>query len=125
MMEKVYVREGEGGITDGGFSVVEYERWMETADPAILDAIAAYNRDDCVSTSGLRDWLEARRIEAAPLYPDGVVPRPEPGEGEPPPDLAAQQAATRAREDALRLGVPADRAERDEDQQGRWLLAAL
>ena len=76
-IEKFYLPEREGGITDAGFSVVEYERWMETGDPTILDAIAAYNRDDCVSTWGLRDWLEARRIEAAPLYPDGVVPRPE------------------------------------------------
>ena len=40
-------------------------------------------------------------------------------------DLAASQAETRAREDALREGVPADRAERDEEQQGRWLLAGL
>ena len=124
-IEKFYLPEREGGITDAGFSVVEYERWMETGDWAILDAIAAYNRDDCVSAWGLRDWLEARRIEAEPLYPDGVVPRPEPVDGEAPPDLAAAQAETRAREDALREGVPADRADRDEEQQGRWLLAGL
>ena len=124
-IEKFYLPAREGGITDAGFSVVEYERWMETSDAAILDAIAAYNRDDCISTAGLRDWLEQRRIEAAPLFPDGVVPRPEPGEGEPPADLAAQQAETRAREDALREGVPADRADRDLEQQGRWLLAGL
>ena len=124
-IEKFYLSEREGGITDAGFSVVEYERWMETGDSAILEAIAAYNRDDCVSTAGLRDWLEERRIEAAPLFPDGVVPRPELGDGEPPADLAAQQAETRAREDALRADVPADRAERTEDQQARWLLAGL
>ncbi|HET9347123.1 MAG TPA: TM0106 family RecB-like putative nuclease, partial [Candidatus Limnocylindrales bacterium] len=124
-IEKFYLPEREGGITDAGFSVVEYERWMETNDPSILDAIAAYNRDDCLSTAGLREWLEERRIEAAPLYPDGVVPRPEPGDPDPPADLAASQAETRAREDALRLGVPADRADRDDEQQGRWLLAGL
>ncbi len=117
-IEKFYLPEREGGITDAGFSVVEYERWMETGDLAILYAIAA-NRDDCVSAWGLRDWLEERRLEAAPLYPDGVVPRPEPGDGEPPPDLAASQAETRAREDALREGVRADRADRDDEQQGR------
>ena len=88
-IEKFYLPEREGGITDAGFSVVEYERWMETRDPMILEAIAAYNRADCVSTWGLQDWLEARRVEAAPLYPDGVVPRPAPGVPEPPPDLAA------------------------------------
>ena len=124
-IEKFYLPEREGGITDAGFSVVEYERWMETSDPAILDAIAAYNRDDCVSTWGLRDWLEARRIEAAPLYPDGIVPRPEPVDPAPSEELAAAQAETRAREEALRVDVPADRAERDEEQQARWLLAAI
>ena len=124
-IEKFYLPEREGGITDAGFSVVEYERWMETGDPSILDAIAAYNRDDCVSTAGLQSWLEERRIEAAPLYPDGVVPRPEPVDPDPSPELAAAQAETRAREEALRADVPADRADRDEEQQGRWLLAAL
>jgi uncharacterized protein len=124
-IEKFYLPEREGGITDAGFSVVEYERWMETQDPSILDAIAAYNRDDCISTSGLQDWLEARRVEAAPLYPDGIVPRPEPVDPAPSEELAAAQAETRAREEALRVGVPADRTQRDEEQQGRWLLAAL
>ena len=60
-IEKFYMPEREGRITDAGFSVVAYERWMETRRPAILDEIAAYNRDDCVSTWMLRDWLEARR----------------------------------------------------------------
>jgi uncharacterized protein len=124
-IEKFYLPEREGGITDAGFSVVEYERWMETGDPTILDAIAAYNRDDCVSTSGLRDWLEERRIEAAPLYPGGIVPRPGPGDPEPTEKQTAEQAETRAREEALRDGLPADRTERTEEQQGRWLLAAL
>jgi uncharacterized protein len=124
-IEKFYMPQREGGITDAGFSVVEYERWMETGDQTILDAIAAYNRDDCLSNLGLRDWLESLRGEAAPLFPEGLVPRPEPVDGAPSEDIAAQQTETRAREDALRAGVPAARAERTEEQQGRWLLAAL
>jgi uncharacterized protein len=124
-IEKFYLPEREGGITDAGFSVVEYERWMESGDQGILDAIAAYNRDDCVSTLGLRDWLEERRIEAGPLFPDGVVPRPSPEPGDPTEKQAAEHAETRAREDALRDGVPADRTDRTDEQQGRWLLAAI
>jgi predicted RecB family nuclease len=124
-IEKFYLPEREGGITDAGFSVVEYERWMESGDEAILGAIAAYNRDDCVSNLGLRDWLEGLRIEAAPLYPDGDVPRPPKEDGAPPEELAAQQAETHAREEALRVGVPADRLLRTDEQQGRWLLAGL
>jgi uncharacterized protein len=124
-IEKFYMPEREGGITDAGFSVVEYERWLETGDQAILDAIAAYNRDDCLSNLGLRDWLEGLRAEAAPLYADGRVPRPEPVDGAAPEQLAREQAETRAREDALREGVPADRSARTDEQQGRWLLAAI
>jgi uncharacterized protein len=124
-IEKFYMPMREGPVTDAGFSVVEYERWMESSDDVILAGIAAYNRDDCVSTLGLRDWLEELRVEAAPLFPDGVVPRPAPVDGAPTEELAAAQAETRARENALRHGLPVDRLLRDETQQGRWLLAAL
>jgi predicted RecB family nuclease len=124
-LETFYMPEREGGITQAGFSVVEYERWMESGDETVLPAIAAYNRDDCISDLLLRDWLEARRLEAAPLYPGGVVPRPEPVDGAPNEELAAAQAETRAREEALRAGVPDDRLQRSDEQQGRWLLAAI
>ena len=39
-----------------------------------LDEIEAYNEDDCDSTLGLRDWLEARRAEVE--ADDGPIPRP-------------------------------------------------
>lgn len=128
-LETFYMPQREGPITQAGFSVVEYERWMESGDPSILEEIAAYNRDDCVSNLLLRDWLEARRDEALAThpewYPDGDVPRPAWEDGEPTERLRAEVAETRRREDALREGVPVDRAERTADQQGRWLLAAL
>ena len=124
-IEKFYLPEREGPVTSAGFSVVEYERWMESRDPSILQGIADYNRDDCISTLGLRDWLEERRIEAAPLFPDGVVPRPVAEDPAPSAQVTEKRAETRAREDALRAGIPADRAQRTEEQQGRWLLAGL
>ena len=109
-LETFYMPEREGGITQAGFSVVEYERWMDEQDPAILDAIAAYNRDDCISNLLLRDWLEGRRDRGARDAPR-VVPRrrssPGPqlgGRRGPPKDRASAQAETRAREDALRDG---------------------
>ena len=47
----------------------------------IADVVAGYNRDDCVSTWRLRDWLEARRAD---LVASGTaVPRPEAPEGAP------------------------------------------
>ena len=128
-LETFYMPVREGGITQAGFSVVAYEQWLESADPALLDELAAYNRDDCVSNLLLRDWLEARRVEALAThpewYPDGVVPRPAPEDGAPAETIRAEQAETRAREERLRAGVPVDARERTPEEQARWLLAAV
>jgi len=124
-IEKFYLPAREGPITEAGFSVVQYESWLETGEAAILEDLAAYNRDDCLSNLGLRDWLEGLRTEAAPLFPDGVVPRPTAVDGTPPEQVAKEAAETRRREDALRAGLPADRAVRTADEGASWLLAGL
>ena len=128
-LEVFYLPHREGGITNAGFSIVEYERWIEDRDPAILAAILAYNRDDCISNLKLRDWLEERRAQALTEHPDwypgGFVPRPAPRDGEPEKDLAEKFALTRAREDRLRAGLPVGREDRSDEQQATWLLAAL
>ena len=55
---------GKGAVTDGGDSILEFERWRRTGDPAILQAITDYNEEDCLSTVRLRDWLIARKLES-------------------------------------------------------------
>ncbi len=90
----------------------------------IRQAIEGYNRDDCVSTLRLRDWLEERRREleartGAPLS------RPGPKTGEPTEDLSAYLERVREVETHLVADVPADENERTEEQQARWLLAQL
>jgi predicted RecB family nuclease len=70
-------------IRDGGTSIIEHERYIQTRDPAILDTIAAYNREDCIATLALRDWLLARREEALKRF--GAFPLPEPKEPKPLP----------------------------------------
>ena len=52
---------GKGGVTGGGESIVEFQRWLDTGEQRILDAIERYNEEDCVSTLRLRDWLLERR----------------------------------------------------------------
>jgi predicted RecB family nuclease len=54
-------------VTEGGDSIIAFERWRTTRDPAILQAIVDYNEEDCVSTLKLRDWLLERRAEAERL----------------------------------------------------------
>ena len=59
-IEKLFfTREAE--VSSGNEAVIEFERWLDDRDPARLDAIAAYNEEDCLATLELRDWLLDRR----------------------------------------------------------------
>jgi len=60
-LEKIYWGQRSGDVTNAGDSIVEYERWRELGDQAILDGIQQYNEEDCVSTQLMRDWLEGLR----------------------------------------------------------------
>ena len=88
----------EDGIAKALSSMLAYERWLASGDQAILDSIGAYNRDDCVSTLMLRDWLEERRGEllaslgADPGRPP-LVPGDAPEDGQAADDEAAQVRA--------------------------------
>lgn len=64
-LEKIYWGKRTGDVINAGESIVEYERWRETGEQTILDGIAHYNEDDCVSTARMRDWLEDLRPTGA------------------------------------------------------------
>jgi uncharacterized protein len=55
---------GAGAVTGGGESILEFQRFLETRDAAILAGIRDYNEEDCESTRRLRDWLLGRKAEA-------------------------------------------------------------
>ncbi len=73
-VETFYFEPRAGAIAGGGDAILDYEEWRETGDQALLDAIEAYNADDCRSTLELRDWLLGLREEA------GISDWPEPPE---------------------------------------------
>lgn len=62
---EVFYRDAKraGGVIDAAQSIVAYERWIENREPDELAQLAAYNKDDCLSTLQLRDWLLERRAE--------------------------------------------------------------
>jgi len=101
---------------------------LEVADYAGIPeddktAIKGYNRDDCASTEGLRNWLEALRVN---LIGDGAtIARPAPAHAEISPELDAWQKMVAAVGARLVAGVPDDANERTAEQQARWLLASL
>ncbi len=123
-IERFYLAQREGPITRAGFSVVEYERWLGDHDPQHLRDLADYNRDDCLSTRGLRDWLEDRRLEAQERF--GVAfERPPLGSGLPSEAQVATAEETLRRVAALTGGITVDPDRRTDEDAARWLLAAL
>ena len=116
-------RSGEA-VTDGGSSIVVYEEWLETRDPARLEEIRAYNEVDCRSTLGLRRWLEERRAELE-VRTGAPLPRPAGAEGAAPTTVAALDARQAAAVEALLAGVPEDPAARGPGDEVRRLLADL
>ena len=63
-LEHFYSKAREGDVQNAGASIVFYEKWKETQDASILQAIADYNEDDVRSTFELRDWLIGIKGEA-------------------------------------------------------------
>ena len=125
-LEPLYDFRREIGLRDAGTSIVEFETWLELGQgperDEVLAEIEGYNRDDCLSTLRLRNWLEEQRstLEAdlgEPL-PRPVVPEPEERE-----DSEAQKAVNEL-VDALSAGLP-DAADQSLEEHGRWLLAQL
>jgi uncharacterized protein len=124
-LEPLYMDRREGSITDAGSSIVEYERWLETGDDAILADLGAYNNDDCHSTMLLRGWLEERRTEAQQQF-GFALPRPEAGEPAASESVSDEVVEIRQLADALTGemdGPPA--ADAAEEDCARWLLAQL
>jgi predicted RecB family nuclease len=103
-VEKLYFPPRETDVLGGDESTVVFERWLESGDDALLDAIEAYNRDDCLSTWKLHAWLVAQR-------PDLPWAEP-PVEREPGEKGAARRSAAVEAQTALRAA-------------GRTLLADL
>ena len=62
-IEKLFFTRG-ASVSSGNEAMVEFERWLDDGNPDRLDAIAAYNEEDCLATLWLRDWLLERKPEA-------------------------------------------------------------
>lgn len=56
-LERFYMPARTTEVVSGGDSMVIYDRWQQCGNPADLEAIRDYNRDDCLSTLLLRDWV--------------------------------------------------------------------
>ena len=78
-IEHLYMPERTGPVLSAGGSVVEYQKWIDSAEPQgwqaspILKGIRDYNEEDCESTWALRRWLLERQEESGIAYvPESV-----------------------------------------------------
>ena len=94
-------------LRDANTSIVEFETWLELGQgderEELLAEIEGYNRDDCLSTLDLRNWLEGQRAEL--VREQGDLPRPTVPEPEEKKDSEAQMAVNELAA-ALRAGLP-------------------
>jgi predicted RecB family nuclease len=88
------------------------------------EALEGYNGEDCVSTGKLRDWLEEQREKVAAAE-GASIPRFVDGDEEASEELDERQKRVATLTAKLVEGIPADAAERTEEQQTKWLLAQL
>ena len=113
-------------LRDANESIVEFETWLELGQgderEDLLAEIKGYNRDDCLSTLYLRNWLEGQRAELEREL--GDLPRPTVPEPEEREDSEEQKAVNDLAA-ALCIGLPDSIEELDGDERGRWLLAQL
>jgi len=107
-------------------ALANFQAHLELDDaPSITDKIKAtvraYNEDDCRSAASLRDWFERQRVK---LIAEGIdVPRPQPGDGATNEKVTDWLIKVNALIERLTADVPPDRAQWNEEQQARWILA--
>ena len=133
-LEPLYLFEREVDLRAASSALANFGAWLQLcggkAADELLHEIEGYNRDDCVSTLRLRDWLEGRRPELERLLHDqnlldGPLPRPTSPDPEASESVQEEVERVRLLIDALTAGIPADATERTEEQQAKWILANL
>ena len=84
-------------------------------------AVVAYNRDDCLSTKALRDWLETVRAQAIADGHD--IERPNEDPGDPSEQVGDRESKTAALAVRLLEGLPEDENTRTPEERACALLA--
>ena len=72
-LERFYMPARTTAVVSGGDSLVIYDRFRETGETSLLNDLRDYNRDDCLSTLLLRDWLIERAKETGHWPPAAEV----------------------------------------------------
>jgi predicted RecB family nuclease len=124
-IEHFYFDGRQAEVTGGADSVLLYEQWRDSGASELLEAIRAYNEEDCLSTLLLRDWLLERRAEAESQYGLELAW----AEPEEPRELTEEAAEAFAERERLRAellaDLPDDPNALTDAQRPRYLAAQL
>jgi predicted RecB family nuclease len=125
-LEAFYGYQRPVALPDARRALARIQGCLELDDVAgitedVKRIIAGYNRDDCLSALRLRDWLETIR---ARLIAEGArIVRPAGESPEPGEEIGERQRRVAELAARLTADVPLDLAERNSEQQARWILA--
>ena len=127
-LEPVYSFSRDVPLSDVGFSKRTIEHCLQLGRVTDIQEsdqriVEEYNRDDCISTLALRDWLEEQRT--ALIESGRQVSRPAPEDGAPPPKVDERQQRVAALCADLTNDLPGSPGVWSEEQAVRSLLAGL
>jgi uncharacterized protein len=125
-LEPLYGYAREASLHDANQALAKTQAFLELGDAEGIEEedrniVETYNRDDCRSTWRLRDWLET--VRASAIAAGATIARPTMPKAAPSAALTARQVKVEALVQRLTGGVPDDPADRNAEQQGRWILA--
>lgn len=127
-LEKFHGFEREFALRDAALQLRALERFIERRNikdiPAeTITAVEIYNREDCLSTKSLREWLET--IRSRLIEQGHVIQRPELSTGEPSEKVSDQQQIIKDLYERLVAGIPTEPQNRNPVQHANWLLANM
>jgi predicted RecB family nuclease len=127
-LEPLYDFTRSAPLADAGRMMARLQACLELGDIDGIEEqertiVQAYNRDDCLSAHGLRDWLE--EIRSTAVAGGATIPRPVADDGTVGEALSDWQLKIANLIARLTQGVSLEPAERTTEQQARWLLAYI
>ncbi len=125
-LEAFYGYERPTSLLDARRALARLQASLELNDPSglteeVRTVVQDYNRDDCLSALQLRGWLED--IRSTLIQQGASIARPAVASPEPPEELSERQLEVAALAKRLTADVPVAQAERNPEQQARWILA--
>lgn len=125
-LEPFYEYKRDTALEDARRALREFENELDLScldviNEDTMNVVEGYNKDDCVSTLHLRDWLETLRQKQ--LNNDESIPRPELLDGNASEKIKEQDDESASLASALVAGLPD--TDRNPQEQAKWLLAHL